>query len=222
MKETDLYEPVKIWLEHKGYKVYPEVCHRTTRADVVGIKDDCTVIVELKTSLSLELISQGVDWIQMGAANEVYVAVPEPQKSILRYTQGLLRREGLGLLLVNPNSYRQVKCSVGILPRKLDISRSIAKSITPFHDEVDIQGGHSGGGYMTGYRATMMGIYRYLSDSPGWHPLDGIMNACPTHYTGNARASTAKALKEFESKWCESKVISRKLHFRHKKGAKFE
>ena len=45
MKETDLYQPVKSFLEASGYMVKAEI----TSADVVGIKDDYIVIVELKT-----------------------------------------------------------------------------------------------------------------------------------------------------------------------------
>lgn len=58
MKESDLYEPIKQWLESKGYKVYSEVTPygSAARADVVGVCDKDTVVVELKLSLSLELL----------------------------------------------------------------------------------------------------------------------------------------------------------------------
>jgi len=38
MKETDLYEPVKKWLEKRNYEVYPEiqVFSYSSVADIVG------------------------------------------------------------------------------------------------------------------------------------------------------------------------------------------
>ncbi|MCL6599808.1 MAG: hypothetical protein K6T81_13895 [Alicyclobacillus macrosporangiidus] len=57
MKETDLFEPVKKWLEERDFIVYSEV-QFDRRADVVGRLGNILVVVELKTSLSLDLIEQ--------------------------------------------------------------------------------------------------------------------------------------------------------------------
>ena len=58
MRETELYAPVKAFLEAQGYKVKSEV----KGCDVVAVRDGAEpVIVELKLQLSLALLLQGVD-----------------------------------------------------------------------------------------------------------------------------------------------------------------
>ena len=56
--ETDLYAPVKSWLEGLGYEVKAEV----GTADVVALRDgdSAPVIVELKAGFSLALLQQAV------------------------------------------------------------------------------------------------------------------------------------------------------------------
>ena len=57
MRETDLYAPIKSFLEGQGYEVKAEVAS----ADVVACRaDEEPLIVELKTSFSLALVHQGV------------------------------------------------------------------------------------------------------------------------------------------------------------------
>ena len=71
LRETDLYPPVKAWLERQGYEVKSEV----GAADVVGVKAaQDPVIVELKTRFSLTLLHQAV--ARQAVTDNVYVAVP--------------------------------------------------------------------------------------------------------------------------------------------------
>ena len=71
-RETSLYAAVKRHLETLGYEAKGEICG----CDIVGIRPGeppVVVITELKLSLSLELILQGVD--RLAAADEVWLAV---------------------------------------------------------------------------------------------------------------------------------------------------
>ncbi len=104
MQETDLYQPVKDFFEAEGYEVKAEI----NGCDVVAIKDDApTVIVELKTTFSLELVLQGID--RQKLSDDVYLAVPKPDTPIKRKNWrkrqralvNLCRRLGVGLLLVD-------------------------------------------------------------------------------------------------------------------------
>lgn len=220
MKETDLYEPVSSWLQERGYTVYPEVVcgWGGRRADVVGIKEKESIIVEMKTSLSLELISQGVDWVEGRSANRVYLAVPAPQGSISNYVQILLKREGLGLLLV---SRQNGKCSEhwSSKPRLIETDTKnrvyIGNWITDLHKDLDIKGGHSGGGYLTGYRITMMKVREVMENifQGDWCTVPQILEHAETHYI-NPRQSLPKALLEFESEWCISKLEGRRRYFK--------
>ena len=101
MRETDLYPPVKALLEAQGYVVTGEVAY----CDVVAVRgDEPPVIVELKRSMALDLVLQGID--RQKLSDDVYLAVPpiagrngrRRQRDIL----GLCRRLGLGLIVVTP------------------------------------------------------------------------------------------------------------------------
>ena len=101
MRETDLYAPVKAFLERQGYAVKGEI----GPADVVALRgDEPPVIVELKTGFSLALVHQGID--RQAATPHVYLAVPDADGrrglAALRANLKLARRLGLGVLTVRP------------------------------------------------------------------------------------------------------------------------
>ena len=99
MRETELYEPLKAYLEAQGYEVKGEVL----AADLVARRgDEDPLIVELKTGFSLTLIHQRVERQQL--TDFVYLAVPRGQgarwsRSLADNTT-LCRRLGLGLITV--------------------------------------------------------------------------------------------------------------------------
>jgi hypothetical protein len=102
MAETDLYRPVKQFLEAQGYTVKGEI----GACDVVAVRgDEGLVIVELKERLCLSLVLQAVQ--RLTVAETVYVAfrVGKGHSASWRSrgTQvvSLLRRLGLGLLTVS-------------------------------------------------------------------------------------------------------------------------
>lgn len=99
MAESDLYAPVKRFLEAQGFAVKGEV----KGADVVALRDGeppLLVIAELKLGLSLELILQAVD--RLRTADEVWIAVPATRRGRDRdrRAHGLCRLLGVGLLAV--------------------------------------------------------------------------------------------------------------------------
>lgn len=99
MRETELYEPIKQFLQAQGYEVKAEV----GPADVVAVRgDEPPVIVELKTGFSLSLFHQAVD--RQAITDSVYVAVPagqgpRPHKTLRKHRK-LCRRLGIGLITV--------------------------------------------------------------------------------------------------------------------------
>jgi len=71
MRETELYPPIKAWLEARGFEVKAEI----GQCDVVACRDgEDPVIVELKTGFSLTLFHQGIDRLKL--SDTVYIAVP--------------------------------------------------------------------------------------------------------------------------------------------------
>jgi hypothetical protein len=102
MAETDLYRPVKQFLEAQGYTVKGEI----GPCDVIAMRDDeGPVVVELKERLSLSLVLQAVDRLRV--SETVYVAFrigrghSASWRSQGKQVVSLLRRLGLGLLTVD-------------------------------------------------------------------------------------------------------------------------
>ncbi|MEO0637959.1 MAG: DUF2161 family putative PD-(D/E)XK-type phosphodiesterase, partial [Pseudomonadota bacterium] len=97
--ETDLYPPIKAYLEGQGYVVKGEV----GAADVVAVRgSEPPIIVELKTGFSLTLLHQAVE--RQSVTESVYIAVPrgkgKPFLASLKRNMTLCRRLGLGLITV--------------------------------------------------------------------------------------------------------------------------
>jgi hypothetical protein len=106
MPESDLYGPIKLFLEAQGYAVKGEIGD----CDVMAVRgDEGPVVVELKERLSLALILQAVD--RLAVSDTVYVAfrIGQGQSASWRTRRkevtGLLRRLGLGLLTVSARGH---------------------------------------------------------------------------------------------------------------------
>lgn len=119
IRETELYAPVKAFLEAQGYEVKGEV----GAADVVACRAaDPPVIVELKAGFSLALFHQAI--ARQAITDAVYVAVPRGRgRAFLRSLKEnlkLARRLGLGLITVRlPDGLVEVRCDPGpFVPRK--------------------------------------------------------------------------------------------------------
>ncbi len=119
MLETELYVPIKMFLERQGYEVKSEI----KSCDVVAVRgDEAPVIVELKTKLTLPLILQGID--RQGVTDAVYIATGPlrgSKRSSLwgrhrRRILGLCRRLGLGLLSVEGSAERTLRVEVHLDP----------------------------------------------------------------------------------------------------------
>ncbi|TXL71866.1 hypothetical protein FHP25_27880 [Vineibacter terrae] len=93
--ETDLYAPVKAFLEGQGYVVKGEI----RQCDIVAVRGaEPPVVVELKRAFNLSLVLQGVD--RLSLSDTVYLAIGAWPKR-LRDIKRLCRRLGLGLMLVS-------------------------------------------------------------------------------------------------------------------------
>ena len=151
--ETDLYPPVKTYLQAQGYEVKGEI----GAADLVAIRGgDDPVIVELKTRMSLSLFHQCI--ARQSITDYVYMAVPRaPTRAFaksLKANISLARRLGLGLLTVRlRDGYVEAHCDPGpYLPRKNKTRQS--KLLREFHKRTGdpTKGGATRSGLITAYR----------------------------------------------------------------------
>lgn len=155
-KETDLYQPVKTFLERQGYEVKGEI----GAADVVAIRPDDTepqpVIVELKTGFSLTLIHQAID--RLALCDTVYVAVPRgkgrPFLKAIKQNTKLCRRLGLGFMTVRlKDGLVEVHCDPGpYAPRKSKPKQALLLKEFAKRTGDPTPGGNTRQGLMTAYR----------------------------------------------------------------------
>ncbi len=185
--ETDLYPPVKAWLEGLGYVVKSEV----GPADIVALRDgEAPVIVELKTGFSLTLLQQGV--ARQMISDSVYVAVPRWSGKAgwraFKGNVGLCKRLGLGVLSVRlSDGFVQVHCDpVPFQPRKSKRRREALLGEFAKR-EGDPNAGGTRGQIVTAYRQDAVRLATFLSTSG---PAPGAVVA---KETGVSRATRMMA-----------------------------
>ncbi|NLP05552.1 hypothetical protein GX411_06355 [Candidatus Fermentibacteria bacterium] len=161
-RESDLYAPVRDFLEGQGYSVKAEVGY----CDVTAVRGGTLLAVELKPTASLRLIMQAVSRLE--TADSVYIAVPADAPAARRERSSLirlLRLLGLGLLLVDtesgsvsavldPSEYR---------PRKRKARRELLlRQHAELAGDPNTGGSRRLGGIMTPYRQRALRIAALL------------------------------------------------------------
>lgn len=120
MAETDLYLPLKAFMEGAGYSVKGEV----NGCDLVGVKDgdpSVLIVCELKLSFNLELVMQGVN--RATICDEVWLAARASKTGKGREHdarfRNLCRRLGFGLIAVTEAGDVQVIVApLAVMPRR--------------------------------------------------------------------------------------------------------
>lgn len=162
-RETDLYGPVKSFLEDQGYVVKAEV----GAADVVALRGaEPPVVVELKLAFSLALFHQCIERLKI--SDDVYLAVAHKRGKAfhraVRSNTALARRLGLGLMTVRlSDGLVSVQCDPGpYAPRKNTkrqghLLREFARRQGDPND-----GGQTRAGLVTAYRQDALKLAVYL------------------------------------------------------------
>lgn len=157
MLETELYLPVKRFLEAQGYDVKAEI----RDCDVLAVRgDEPPVIVELKTGFNLQLLLQGID--RQAITDTVYLAIPEPKRSLPPDILRLCKRLGLGLLVVNGDWVEAYLDPAAYQPRKAPRRRALL--LKEFQRRVGDpnSGGSSKRPLVTAYRQDALRCVKYL------------------------------------------------------------
>jgi hypothetical protein len=167
LKETDLYHPVKQFLESQGYEVKGEI----NNCDVVALRgDEEPVIIELKLTLNLNVILQVVDRLKI--SSKVYVGVPR-DCSILKKNRKrvlkLFKMLGIGLMTVDfsrkKNNAEVLTDPVVFKPRKY--KRHLGRLLGEFANRVGdpaMGGSDRRKGILTAYRQRALRIANYLME----------------------------------------------------------
>lgn len=165
MKESDLYPPLKRFLESQDYEVKGEV----EDCDAVAVRgDEDPVVVELKLSLNLDVVLQAVE--RLAITPKVYIGGPARCAVLKRRRKPvikLLKMLGLGLLAIDPALKTG---SVDVLidpgqykPRKSTFRRErLLGEFMRRKGDPNLGGSDTRKGRMTAYRQRALAIARFL------------------------------------------------------------
>jgi hypothetical protein len=165
MKESDLYLPLKRFLESQNYEVKAEV----QDCDALAVRGKETpVVVELKLSLNLDVVLQAVE--RLSLTPKVYIGIPKKCRILnrrRRHIIKLLRMLGLGLVVIDLNKEtNDVKVLIDpgqYRPRKSKHrqERLLGEFIKRVGDP-NLGGIEKRKGIMTFYRQRALAIARFL------------------------------------------------------------
>ena len=189
-----MFEPVKALLKSQGFpNVFGEVCD----IDVYGHDGKGTrVSVEMKKSLNVKVLSQAMD--NVSTSHYAYVAVPYVKG--LRYSWKVLRKLGLGLIVVKGG-----KATISLKAPNNNPRRTLIKRIMPHHSKT--VGGKKTGENPTAYSETMQRVVKYLKDNP-MSSIDDIFNNVETHYTGKNKKNSLRST--LNARWNSDRIGIRK------------
>lgn len=164
--ETELYAPLKMFFENRGYIIKSEVKH----CDLVGFRpgSDQPLIVEIKKTFNLPLLLQGME--RQKLSSEVYLAVERNRAKKGAHNQRwsditmLCRRLGLGLITITQYktkpSFVEILCTpvgmeyAGNLGMPKPGKKRMARLAQEFHErsgDYNVGGSH-GAKLVTAYR----------------------------------------------------------------------
>ncbi|MFW2541308.1 DUF2161 domain-containing phosphodiesterase [Primorskyibacter sp. 2E107] len=162
-RESELYAPLKRYLEGQGYEVKGEV----GAADIVARRgDEEPVIVELKLRITLSLYHQAA--ARMTLSDLVYIAVPRPggasARRVMKDNKALCRRIGLGFITVREDGLVEVHCDPGgAAPRRNGKKRDrLLREFERLRGDPN-DGGATRYGIVTGYRQDALACATYLA-----------------------------------------------------------
>jgi hypothetical protein len=170
--ETDLYEPIRRYFSKSGYEVHGEVHH----CDIVAVKENELIIIELKLSLTVDLLIQATN--RQRLTDKVYIAIPKPKS---RRTSKkwydlchLVKSLELGLILVTflkSGAKMEIVIEPSTFDRKKIMQRNKKKRERLFAEIKGRNGDHNVGGsnktkIMTAYKENCIQI-AYLLEING-------------------------------------------------------
>ncbi len=167
MKETDLYLPLKKYLESQSYVIKGEVGN----CDVFAIRgEESPLVVELKLSLNLTVILQAVDRLIL--TSNVYIGVPRHCSTLKRkhkQVHKLFRLLGIGLIAIDPlrkSGGVKILLDPGEYKPRISKHRQ-ARLLGEFEKRVgdpNLGGSDSRKGVMTAYRQRALRIALFLEN----------------------------------------------------------
>lgn len=217
--EQSLGVPIKAWFEAHGWTVYQEVEHGPGIADIVATLGPLLAVVEIKTSLSFDVIAQGHRWLN--CAHWSWVAVPAEKGRNDNPSDGrhlaynVCKSYGIGVLRVRPlnttelhyeasgglsyrpglpwcfESNRVAIAAPAAIQRRADVDAFRAK-LKPEHQTFAPAGMQSGKRW-TPFTATCERLRRFLVEQGGSATIAAAIKQIDHHYSSNSSARSSLA-----------------------------
>lgn len=181
--------PVVGWLRERGFEVFEEVFVPKSRgtADIVATHGPVTLVVEVKSTMSLVVLGQARNW--EGRAHMIYIAVPWHKRgSAADGAAWICGLAGVGLLYVSKaGKVKQVVSPTFV--RKADCSR-VRSALRPEQADGRVPAGSRNLGVWTPWRETVRNLTDFVRANPG-ATLDQALSKIKYHYTSLAGARRA-------------------------------
>jgi len=210
LKEKDLFEPLKNWLEAQGFTVYAEY----NGIDVIAVKDDEVIAIEMKKTMNLKVIDQILN--VSDSVNKAYVCVfNQPRKrsfqdNNMTIGEQILRKLNIGVIKITATNSYYHGADEGITftidnvwykPQRKEIPKDYYRNIPDYYQK-NIGGVKSGDGSLTPYRVSILTIEDYFIDRKNKPAtIKEIANDIgdQLHWT-NPKASIRQSLTSWEDK----------------------
>jgi hypothetical protein len=247
--ETAVARHVIDWLTSEHWEVHEEVACGSRVADIVALRrlqgHRCPLIrrIEVKTSLTVDLVEQAYHAVRSCTSHTVEVAFPHNGRGYLSGGQGflstLLHREGVGILRVrmddtqaqwngrvevgSPARFgRVVEQPEHLRTHRMQWLKQLqhTSSFCDRHENL-VPAGTNRGGHWTPYKGTIHSVREVLKRRGEATIAELITDMDRHHYRTDALAkrSLPSALEQWESDWCESFVRRGRRYFRLRAGA---
>jgi len=232
MKETELAEHVIAWIREKRpeWNIWTELKPGwySGVADIVCVKEeqmnDCSDseeviwVIEVKTSLSLQVIRQAYKW----DVDYRSVAVPRVKsktaKKSRRFWYGYMSNQmNIGSLVISSHGVREARKASkhkitynnqwGDKHKLLAMCGELTKGFS--------KAGSVSGGYWTPYAQTMKDVKKYIENNP-YCTVKQIVEDCGKfHYASekSARSTLTMRLQGLEKGWCETDRMQRPFRY---------
>lgn len=169
IKESDLYQPVKDYLDSLGYDTKGEV----KACDIAATRGDELIVVELKKGFTMELLYQAIE--RQKIADSVYVAIPLPKRGYrnpnYKNMVTLCKRLEIGLILVGFTASGRSQIDVAVNPEPAKpIRRNNKKRMAVLSEHKGRTGSINTGGInrqkiITVYKEQSLAIAKILAEN---------------------------------------------------------
>lgn len=218
MKESDLFEPLKIFLEKGGHEIFTEVCIYSSkgspRPDIVTKNGKCITVIEMKIKLNIEVVGQALKW--RGKANYVYIAVPGTAVNHDYRSIAILKELGIGLIFITDYGTVEHPHYEIYISQKPRFYRRTGinwdEILQPY-----FKGNAAGTNriVMSKYQYMMQEIRKTMDNKKELIPIIDLLPFAEEHYAA-PKSSLVAALTKLEQDWIEKVKIDRKIYFRLK------